>query len=77
MKKDYLKKRLIEWCHGHNCIFTLYHNGALLIHYKEHNSIYCDLIYPSLSYAYRRIIIDKDMCEMVDEYDDDGAKLPF
>ena len=77
MKKEYMIKRLIDWCRGHNAVFRLFDNGAVHIHYKDYNSVWCDLFYPSVSYAYKKLIIEQDFRILVDVFDDDGDNLPF
>lgn len=73
MKKEYLKKRLIDYCRSREYEFYLYSTGVVEINIPSHR------LFPSLSSAYKAVFIDGNLAErmFVEEYDYKGAKLPF
>lgn len=73
MKKEYLKKRLIDYCRSREYTFQLYSTGVVEI------DIPSQRLFPSLSSAYKAVFIDGSLeeCMFVDDYDYKGCKLPF
>lgn len=73
MKKEYLKKRLIDYCRSREYTFLLYSTGVVEIDMPSQR------LFPSLSSAYKSVFIDGNIadCMFVEEYDYKGAKLPF
>lgn len=73
MKKDYLKKRLIDYCRSRDYTFMYYSTGVVEIDLPSQR------LFPSLSSAYKAVFVDGTItdCMYVLEYDYKGYKLPF
>ncbi len=71
MKKEYLKKRLIEYCRSHEYVFILYTTGVVQI------NIPGERFFPSLTSAYNAVFVDGCLDQMVELYDYKGWNLPF